>query len=323
MGEFDVIHRYFSQHRQIQRQDIVRSVGDDCAVLEIPQGYQLAVSTDTLVCGTHFLENISPADLAYKALAVNLSDLAAQGAKPAWVSLALTLPEINHAWLTPFSQSFFQTLSQYQTVLIGGDTTKGHLSLTLTAYGFLPKNKGLFRHQANAGDAIFVSGTLGDSAAGLAMLLHQQVAQNAEQHYLVERHLRPTPRVQLGQALLPYSCCALDISDGLLADLQHILKSSQCGAEIYIEKLPLSTAIQNQYSQKQAESFALTGGEDYELCFTVPEKHIEQIHRIAQQLHIPCTQIGKITATNTLTTLKYHQPYQCPNQFGFDHFNAL
>lgn len=321
MGEFDLIERYFSQHKQLQREDIIHSVGDDCAVTCVPAGYQLAISTDTLVCGTHFLETISPCDLAYKSLAVNLSDLAAQGAKPAWVSLALTLPEINPTWLESFSQRFFATLLQFQTALIGGDTTKGPLSLTLTTQGFLPMNKGLFRHKAQVGDAIFVSGTLGDSAAGLHLLLKQQKASTAEQNYLLQRHLRPTPRISLGQALLDYSQCAMDISDGLLADLCHILKASQCGAEIYVENLPLSNALKHCYSLAQAEQFALTGGEDYELCFTVPPIHISAIQQLSLKLGINCRQIGIITAqAEQLTLLKHQYPYHLSQSLGFDHF---
>lgn len=321
MGEFDLIKHYFSQHQSLQREDIILSVGDDCAVTAVPKGYQLAISTDTLVCGTHFLDSISPIDLAYKSLAVNLSDLAAQGAKPVWVSLALTLPELNKEWLKNFSDSFFSTLQRYHTALIGGDTTKGHLSLTLTAQGFLPASKGLFRHKANVGDAIFVSGTLGDSAAGLSLLLAQQAISHSHQHYLLQRHLRPTPRVELGQALIPYSQCAMDISDGLLADLQHILNASQCGADIDIAHLPLSSALKENYTLSQAEQFALTGGEDYELCFTVPPSQISAIKQLSLQLDIPCTQIGVITNhIGQLRLFKHQSPYTLPDNLGFDHF---
>lgn len=216
MGEFDLIKRYFL--RKSLQNDVILSVGDDCAITSIPTGYQLAITTDTLVEGTHFLPSISPADLAYKSVAVNLSDLAAMGATPAWVSLALTLPEIKEEWLAEFSQSLFAILDRYGVSLIGGDTTKGSLSITFTAQGFLPENQGLFRHQAKVGDWIFVSGFLGDSAAGLDLLLKNRKIENESDRYLIQRHLRPTPRVELGLALRSFSCCALDISDGLLAD---------------------------------------------------------------------------------------------------------
>lgn len=323
MGEFDLIKRYFSQHKRLDRRDILQSVGDDCAVLAVPTGHQLAITTDTLVLNTHFLPTISAADLAYKSLAVNLSDLAAMGAKPAWVSLALTLTEINEPWLAEFSQSLFHALDEHQVALIGGDTTKGQLSITLTAQGFLPTGKGLFRHQAKVGDAIFVSGTLGDSAAGLDLLLRQQPLPNqAATHYLIQRHLRPMARVELGQALTTYSQCAIDISDGLLADLRHILAASACGAEIWVENLPISPLLAQSYPTEQAERFALTGGEDYELCFTVAQEHIAQVEQLAAQLGIPCTCIGKITEdTHKLQLYKHQIPYPLPVQGGFDHFN--
>lgn len=321
MSEFDLIKRYFSRHKRSDRHDILQSIGDDCAVTMIESNQRLAITTDTLVSGTHFLPDISPADLAYKAVAVNLSDLAAMGAKPMWASLALTLPAVNHDWLSTFSQSLFSILDQYQVALIGGDTTKGHLSITLTAQGVLPASKGLFRHQAKVGDAVYVSGFLGDSAAGLDILLHH-TAQDDTQRYLVKRHLRPTPRVELGQQLLDYSHCAIDISDGLLADLGHILERSQCSAEIDLDKLPLSAALQACYSLENAEQFALTGGEDYELCFTVPEQQCAEMEKRLTELGIPFHHIGRITdnVASQITLIKRGKTVSLPNHIGFDHF---
>lgn len=321
MGEFELIQRYFSRHKRLSRRDILQSVGDDCAVLQIPAHHHLAVSTDTLVLNTHFLPTISPSDLAYKAVMVNLSDLAAMGAKPAWASLALTLPDVDESWLSAFSESLFHTLDAHQVALIGGDTTKGTLSLTLTVQGFLPENRGLYRHQAKAGDAVFVTGTLGDSAAGLDLLLHPtDNCHHEEQQYLQARHLRPTARVAFGQALTAYSQCAADISDGLLADLGHILTASQCGAEIWVEKLPLSQPLCTSYSAEQAEQFALCGGEDYELCFTVPQPYIPAIIELAARHQLACHHIGTITGTPGLTLLKHHKPYPIPEKAGFNHF---
>ena len=319
MGEFDLIKRYFL--RKSLQNDVILSVGDDCAITSIPTGYQLAITTDTLVEGTHFLPSISPADLAYKSVAVNLSDLAAMGAMPTWMSLALTLPEIKEAWLAEFSQSLFAILDRYGVSLIGGDTTKGSLSITLTAQGFLPENKGLFRHQAKVGDWIFVSGFLGDSAAGLDLLLQNRKIENESDRYLIQRHLRPTPRVELGLALRSFSCCALDISDGLLADLEHILERSQVGAEIYLENLPLSRHLCTQYEQTQAEILALTGGEDYELCFTVSEEKREEMEQVLRSQGIKVTCIGKILPqTSGLNLLKNGEKVALPAHCGFDHF---
>ena len=319
MGEFDLIKRYFL--RKSLQNDVLLSVGDDCAITSIPTGYQLAITTDTLVEGTHFLPSISPADLAYKSVAVNLSDLAAMGATPTWMSLALTLPEIKEAWLAEFSQSLFAILDRYGVSLIGGDTTKGSLSITLTAQGFLPENKGLFRHQAKVGDWIFVSGFLGDSAAGLDLLLQNRKIENESDRYFIQRHLHPTPRVELGLALRSFSCCALDISDGLLADLEHILERSQVGAEIYLENLPLSRHLCTQYEQTQAEKFALTGGEDYELCFTVSEEKREEMEQVLRLQGIKVTCIGKILPqTSGLNLLKNGEKVALPEHCGFDHF---
>jgi len=320
MGEFDLIKRYFS--RKSLQNDVILSVGDDCAITSIPTGYQLAITTDTLVEGTHFLPSISPTDLAYKSVAVNLSDLAAMGATPAWVSLALTLPEIKEEWLAEFSQSLFAILDRYGVSLIGGDTTKGPLSITLTAQGFLPENQGLFRHQAKVGDWIFVSGFLGDSAAGLDLLLQNRKIENESDRYFIQRHLRPTPRVELGLALRSFSCCSLDISDGLLADLGHILERSQVGAEIYLENLPLSRHLCTQYEQTQAEKFALTGGEDYELCFTVSEEKREEMEQVLSSQGIKVTCIGKILPqTSGLNLLKNGEKVALPEHCGFDHFS--
>ena len=302
--------------------EVILSVGDDCAITSISAGYQLAITTDTLVEGTHFLPSISPAALAYKSVAVNLSDLAAMGATPTWVSLALTLPEIKEAWLAEFSQSLFAILDRYSMSLIGGDTTKGPLSITLTAQGFLPENQGLFRHQAKVGDWIFVSGFLGDSAAGLDLLLQNRKIENESDRYFIQRHLHPTPRVELGLALRAFSCCALDISDGLLADLGHILERSQVGAEIYLENLPLSHHLCTQYEQTQAEKFALTGGEDYELCFTVSEEKREEMEQVLRSQGIKVTCIGQILpATSGLNLLKNGKKMALPTHIGFDHFS--
>ena len=320
MGEFDLIKRYFS--RKSLQNGVILSVGDDCAITSIPSGYQLAITTDTLVEGTHFLPSISPADLAYKSVAVNLSDLAAMGATPTWMSLALTLPEIKEAWLAEFSQSLFAILDRYGVSLIGGDTTKGPLSITLTAQGFLPENQGLFRHQAKVGDWIFVSGFLGDSAAGLDLLLQNRKIENESDRYFIQRHLHPTPRVELGLALRAFSCCALDISDGLLADLEHILERSQVGAEIYLENLPLSHHLCTQYEQTQAEKFALTGGEDYELCFTVSEEKRKEMEQVLRSQGIKVTCIGQILpATSGLNLLKNGKKIALPTHIGFDHFS--
>lgn len=325
MGEFDLIYRYFDRTttQPTVQQGVELAIGDDCAVTKLAPNQRLAISTDTLVCDTHFLPNIAPADLAYKSVAVNLSDLAAMGATPAWISLALTLPEVNHQWLTEFSQSLFAILDRYNVALIGGDTTKGHLSLTLTAQGILPAEQGLFRHQAKEGDWIFVSGTLGDSAGGLALLLNQVENLTESDRLLIARHLRPTPRVELGIALRAFSQCAIDISDGLLADLGHILKRSHCGAEIDLANLPLSSHLLARYSHIEAEQLALTGGEDYELCFTIAPNKRSDFEKFLRSQGIKATCIGRIvSAEQGLTLRRQGQIVPPPTNIGFDHFQT-
>ncbi|MGP2544138.1 thiamine-phosphate kinase [Yersinia sp. 2541 StPb PI] len=270
-GEFDLIARYFDRFRS-NRRDVELGIGDDCALLTVAEKQLLAISTDTLVSGVHFLPDIDPADLGYKSLAVNLSDLAAMGADPAWLSLALTLPNVNEDWLQAFSDSLFDQLNYYGMQLIGGDTTRGPLSLTLTIQGLVPEGRALTRAGARIGDWIYVTGTLGDSAAGLAILQNAlRVDNEADRSALIHRHLRPQPRVLQGQALRDLASSAIDISDGLISDLQHILKASNCGARIELDALPYSDALTRQVDAEQALRWALSGGEDYELCFTIPE----------------------------------------------------
>lgn len=324
MGEFDIIDRYFNASQRPPRKDVLLSIGDDCAVTSLKPNQQLAITTDTLVCGTHFLPTTSPADLAYKSVAVNLSDLASMGAEPAWLSLALTLPEIDHDWLAEFSEHFFDILDHYNVDLIGGDTTKGHLSLTLTAQGIVPQDKGLFRHNAKVGDWIYISGTLGDSAAGLQLLLKQKTDNfnwNKDESYLIQRHLRPTPRVLLGLTIASIANAAIDVSDGLLSDLGHILKRSNCGAVLNLDDLPLSESLLNCYSKEEAEHFALSGGEDYELCFTVHNDNKRKLEKALANIGVSYTCIGQIrSAKEGLTVLRNNESVALPAQRGFDHF---
>ncbi|MDG6894378.1 thiamine-phosphate kinase [Volucribacter amazonae] len=326
-GEFDLIQRYFTASTHPQRKDVLLSVGDDCAITNIPAHQSLVITTDTLVENIHFFSDIAPQDLAYKALAVNLSDLAAMGAEPAWVSLALTLPKLDEQWLAQFSQSFFQVLDHYNVDLIGGDTTKGPLSLTITAHGLVAKGRALCRHGAKAGDWIYVSGSLGDSAAGLALLQQCQQqgksAVNFEQEFLIQRHLRPTPRVLLGLelALSQLASSAIDLSDGLAGDLMHILRRSQCCAKVELTNLPLSPSLLNQVAIEKAQQYALTGGEDYELCFTVADHNRAKLTKLLNHIGVPLTCIGQIHhGEPTIHYVKDGKPIDLVLTTGFDHF---
>ncbi|HCC0887845.1 TPA: thiamine-phosphate kinase [Salmonella enterica] len=295
-GEFSLIARYFDRVRS-SRLDVETGIGDDCALLNIPEKQTLAISTDTLVAGNHFLPDIDPADLAYKALAVNLSDLAAMGADPAWLTLALTLPEVNEPWLEAFSDSLFELLNYYDMQLIGGDTTRGPLSMTLGIHGYVPAGRALKRSGAKPGDRIYITGTPGDSAAGLAVLQHRlQVLEETDARYFIQRHLRPTPRILHGQALRNLASAAIDLSDGLISDLGHIVKASGCGAKVDVDALPKSAAMMRHVDDGQALRWALSGGEDYELCFTVPELNRGALDVAIGQLGVPFTCIGQMSA---------------------------
>jgi thiamine-monophosphate kinase len=321
-GEFDLIARYFDRFKRLRR-DVQLGIGDDCALLTVAERQLLAISTDTLVAGVHFLPDINPADLGYKALAVNLSDLAAMGADPAWISLAITLPEVNEAWLKAFSDSLFDQLNYYGMQLIGGDTTRGPLSMTLTINGLIPAGRALTRSGARIGDWIYVTGTLGDSAAGLAILQDRlQVEDSTDRNYLLTRHLRPQPRILQGQALRDLASSAIDISDGLMSDLQHVLKASQCGARIELDELPLSQALTANTDADQALRWALTGGEDYELCFTVPEINQGALEVALSYLGVDYTCIGQIRPLADGIQF-YHSNQQVTLPWkGYDHFNT-
>ncbi|WIO44164.1 thiamine-phosphate kinase [Klebsiella electrica] len=321
-GEFSLIARYFDRVKS-RRLDVETGIGDDCALLNIPEKKTLAISTDTLVAGNHFLPDIDPADLAYKALAVNLSDLAAMGAEPAWLTLALTLPAADEAWLESFSDSLFMQLNYYDMQLIGGDTTRGPLSMTLGIHGFVPPGRALKRSGAKPGDWVYVTGTPGDSAAGLAILQDRLVVESAaDADYLLARHLRPMPRVLQGQALRDLASSAIDLSDGLISDLGHILKASGCGARIDLDAMPLSDALLRHVDTEQALRWALSGGEDYELCFTVPELNRGALDVAIGQLGARFTCIGQISAeANGLQLMQSGKPVQLDLQ-GYDHFGA-
>ncbi|MGK9175246.1 thiamine-phosphate kinase [Yokenella regensburgei] len=322
-GEFSLIARYFDRVKNARR-DVETGIGDDCALLNVPEKQTLAISTDTLVSGIHFLPDIDPADLAYKALAVNVSDLAAMGADPAWLTLALTLPDVDEAWLKAFSDSLFEQLNYYDMQLIGGDTTRGPLSMTLGIHGYVPVGRALKRTGAKPGDWIYVTGTPGDSAAGLAILQDRlQVKDATDARYLLQRHLRPMPRVLHGQALRGLATSAIDLSDGLISDLGHILTASECGARIDLDALPYSEAMKRHVDAEQALRWALSGGEDYELCFTVPELNRGALEVAVGHLGAPVTCIGQMSADVDGIHFTRDDKTVTLDWKGYDHFAAL
>lgn len=291
--EFSLIKRYFEQ-LTVAREDVLLGIGDDCALLQCPADQVMAVSIDTLVEGVHFFADVPAHTLGHKSLAVGLSDLAAMGATPAWFTLALTLPEVNNDWLQDFSSGLADLASVHNIQLVGGDTTRGPLSISIQVHGFVEPDLALKRSGAKVGDLIYVTGTLGDAGAALQLCLQQwndESLTNEDKRILQQRLELPTPRVEIGQMLLGIASAAIDISDGLLADLGHILDKSSVGAQLELTHLPLSSSLK-KINKYDAESFALQSGDDYELCFTVPAEHKETVEGLLQN---QCTQIGVIT----------------------------
>lgn len=319
MKEFDLIGRYFSEGGH-QRKDVVVGIGDDCAITTIAENQQLAVTTDTLVGGVHFLMDAPAKSVAYKAVAVNLSDLAAMGAEPSWISLSLSLPEVDEPWLQEFVSGLYELTQYYSVQLIGGDTVRGPLSMTITAQGFVPPGAALQRSHAKPGDWLYVTGTLGDAGAGLDILQDKLEATGEERDYLIKRHLYPTPRVAAGTALRRTANACIDVSDGLLADLSHIMRASGCGACVHVDRLPISRALYHVVDAKTAYNYALTAGDDYELIFTVSEEQRGNLETSLTSTNVKTTCIGQITGHNGQLDLKLHNaPYAKPEKIGYEH----
>ncbi|MEM6581210.1 MAG: thiamine-phosphate kinase [Pseudomonadota bacterium] len=268
LSEFELIQRYFSSYGRGASVDL--SVGDDCAILSLASNERLATSIDTLVQGVHFFEDSFPEDVGFRAVSVAASDLAAMGASPIGMTLAMTVPEVDELWLHAFAQGMAAASTQYRLPLVGGDTTKGPCSITIQVMGALPTDKALLREGAQAGDRLCVSGVLGDAAGGLAILQGKWQAQPEHAEYLLQRFNRPEARLDLGRALLGSATAAIDISDGLLADAGHIAAASGVKVCIDSQRLPLSEALQSHADPEQVRHWALTGGDDYELCFSLP-----------------------------------------------------
>lgn len=316
MNEFDLIRRYFTRATP----GALLGVGDDAALLQVGEGNVLAVSSDMLVSGTHFFADANPFMLGHKTLAVNLSDLAAMGAAPRWVMLALALPQVDESWLAQFSAGFFALAQQHGVELIGGDTTRGPLNLCVTIFGEVPVRQALRRSGAQPGDEVWVSGSLGDAALALAHLQGHIVLDEAEFAACAPALHQPQPRVALGLALRGIANSAIDVSDGLLADLGHILEASHLGARLDFASLPVSAILHRYIQQPQGKSCALSGGDDYELCFTVPAARHAEVLRIGAQLDLPLTRIGKIVAGRGCVV---HDAAGVPIEIengGYDHF---
>ena len=276
LSEFALIERYFRKAGAM-RADVHLGVGDDAALLQSPPGAQLVAAMDTLVEGVHFPLGSPPASIGHRVLAVNLSDLAAMGARPAWALLALTLPKIDEHWLEEFTGGFSALARSHDVALVGGDTTSGPLSVTVQIMGHVAKSTALLRSGGRPGDRVFVSGTPGDAAAGLAIEQSKLTASSDPTGYLRQRFLYPSPRLALGDCLRGYATACIDVSDGLLGDAGKLANASSCGVEIVFDDVPVSEALVSAVGELRARELALTGGDDYELCFTVPPSEVGRL----------------------------------------------
>jgi len=323
LGEFALIDRFF-RDLGVRRDDVDLGVGDDAAVLACPAGMRLVAAIDTLVEGRHFPPGSPAASIGHRALAVNLSDLAAMGASPAWALLALTLPEAEPAWLGEFAAGFGALARAHGVALVGGDTTAGPLSVTVQLLGFAAPKRALLRSGGRAGDVVFVTGTPGDAAFGLALEIGREAPAGPEatdaERQLRERFLYPTPRVAWGEALVGWASAAQDISDGLAGDLAKLAAASGCGAEIDLERLPLSAALLGRAGRDAAERLALTGGDDYELVFSVPAARLEAFTEHARRSVIDCSAIGRLTAGEGLQLRRAAHVMQFSHS-GYEHFS--
>ena len=316
ISEFGLIKRFFFSRQSYSNPATRLGIGDDCALLSTNTAEEIAVTTDTLVENIHFFAGCDARMLGHKALAVNLSDLAAMGAKPLWVTLALTLPNTNEDWLEAFSQGFLTLAESCQVELIGGDTTRGPLSITVQAIGKVPVGEALCRSSAQVGDAIYVTGFIGNAGLGLA-IEQQQTTIHAPQAQS-QLH-QPHPRIKAGLALRRLAHAAIDLSDGLTADLNHILEASEVGATLNWDQLPLSSAVQQWVNETGNYLLPLQAGDDYELCFTLPVQHRHLIEQQADLLGHRITRIGEIESKLGLRLLKNKQIRPLSIQ-GYQHF---
>jgi len=320
MKEFELIKHFFTE-QTVKRKDVLLGIGDDCAVIASTEKQNIVVTTDTLVAGVHFPLDTPARAIGHKAVAVNLSDIAAMGAKPSWLSLAITMPDVNDVWLGEFCTGVFDLCEYYNVELIGGDTTQGPLSITITAQGLTPENSYLSRAGAKTGDWLYVTGDIGDAALALQQI-NQNVSVESEFIDAIRKKLDyPKPRVLAGQALREYASAAIDISDGLIADLGHICQASNVGANIVLDAIPLSNIMRDTLLLEDAINLALTGGDDYELLFTVSEDNKVGMETALSHAGTPVTCIGQINASQTISTTLNNKPVPIANA-GFEHFSA-
>jgi thiamine-monophosphate kinase len=321
LGEFELIRRFFVRADSAARDpNVLLGIGDDAALLNLPQGADLVVAVDTIVAGRHFPDGTDARSIGHRALAVNLSDMAAMGAMPAWATLALTMPSADSDWLEKFAAGLLDLADAHSVALVGGDTTRGPLTVSVQILGSVPHGRALRRGGGAAGDILAVSGTLGDAAAGLAFRHASPAApRSPEAEILIQRFDYPTPRVALGLAARGIASAAMDLSDGLIGDLPKLADACGLAAHVCIEALPLSGALRKSVSLGQARDWALAGGDDYELLLAVPANRFTELQDAANQLNLTLTPIGELHAGAGVTWSLNGEDF-APVVSGYDHF---
>jgi thiamine-monophosphate kinase len=318
-GEFELIRRYFVRRGAVES-GVILGIGDDAAVLQLAEGMDLVAAVDTIVAGRHFPEGADARSIGHRALAVNLSDIAAMGATPAWATLALTLPSADPAWLERFSEGLLALADIHEVALVGGDTTRGPLTVSVQILGQVPHGTALRRSGARAGDLLAVSGTLGDAGAGLAFLSDSpRVAKREHVDELIRRFEYPVPRVAMGLCARGIATAAMDLSDGLVGDLPKLAQASGLAAHVDVERLPLSAALRACVSGAQALNLALGAGDDYELLFAVPPERFGELEAAADRLNLMLTAIGELHSGSGVAWVSQGKEF-VPGVQGFDHF---
>jgi thiamine-monophosphate kinase len=318
--EFSIIDTFFKQQSH-RRKDVLLGIGDDAALTLVPAGQALVTTTDTLLAGVHFLPDAEPSMIARKAVAVNLSDLAAMGAEPAWISLSISLPKADEKWLSKFASGIAEMTQFYSIQLIGGDTVQGPLAITITAQGFVPPEQALLRSKGKPGDFVYVTGTLGDAGLGLDLLLDKMTVDNPQHaQFVLNRLHNPTPRLLVGTSLRRIANACIDLSDGLGSDIRHILQASNCGATINVDKLPLSQAMRESVEVQKAVNYALSAGDDYELLFTVSEEQKGKLETAMLNTNVCFTCIGQLNGMSNKIEFRQNNTVIDYQNTGYQHF---
>jgi thiamine-monophosphate kinase len=321
LGEFDLIRRFFEpRDAGAAAAGVILGIGDDAALLDLPAGTELVAAVDSIVAGRHFPHGTDARSIGHRALAVNLSDLAAMGATPAWATLALTMPAVDAAWLQRFSAGLLDLARANGVVLVGGDTTRGPLTVSVQLLGHVPRGAALRRSGAGAGDLLAVTGTLGDAGAGLAFATAAPPARDGSAALeLIHRFEYPEPRVEFGLAARGLATAAMDLSDGLVGDLPKLACASGLGARVAVERLPLSAALRSAATVEQARDWALAAGDDYELLLAVPPRRFAALEAAAARLNLRVTAIGELVSGGAVTWSLNGANF-VPAVCGFDHF---